>query len=108
MYEIWKNERTVNEVDITTFCRDIDGVNVLEVEAGTNGPKGINIEYGCRTYLRITDQACTDMEVKVLGEDDGITGFEVSLSGDSELRTFIEALKFAVQVLEDMEKGDWE
>ena len=48
------------------------------------------------------------MEVKALGEDDGITGFEVSLSGDSELRTFIEALKFAVQVLEDMEKGDWE
>ena len=101
MYETIKAKRKVNGVEVTTFARDIIGLNTLMVEAGTNGYKGGDSGHGSRTYLRITDGGGTDISFKSVVRVCGDEGFEVSLGGDSELKTFIKALKFAVKVLED-------
>lgn len=101
MYETIKAKREVNGVEVTTFARDVVDLNILTVEAGTNGYKGGDSGHGSRTYLRITDGGGTDMRFKSVIRLCGAEGFEVSLGGDSELKTFIKALKFAVKVLED-------
>lgn len=97
MYEVKMNQRTVLDREIRTWSRDVYNCNILEVEAGTNGPRGGNSSYGCRCYLRIEDVASSNIVCKPLSDG----GFELMTGGDTELDTLIEALKFAVNVLED-------
>lgn len=104
MYKIKKNSRTLEDgTKITTYSREVESCNILEVEAGTTG-------HGGRTYFRIQNAANTDMEVHsytdryndyVFGEECGV---EITLGGDCELETMIQALKFIVKVLEDESK----
>ena len=78
------------------------GSRILQVEAGTTGYKGGDTGHGGRTYFRIKDEGCTDMEVHVMRDRFGDTeGFEVILGGDCELETMIRALKFITKVLEE-------
>lgn len=95
-----KNIRVVNGETVTTYTTDIVGANILRVEAGTNGYKGGDTGYGSRTYFRITDMGSTDIRIKL--DADG--SFEVSLGGDSELSTIIQALKFIRKVLKRQAK----
>lgn len=75
--------------------------NILKVEAGTNCPQGGDWGHGGRTLLRLTDVAGTNMKCRV---DDGeladVSKIEIVMGGDSENETFIEAIKFALVVLE--------
>jgi len=81
--------------------REITSANILEVEAGTTGFKGGDTGHGGRTYLRIKDLAGTDINVNVVTNKFGYTDeLEITLGGDTELATFIEALKWAAGVLE--------
>lgn len=113
MYKIKKNSRTLEDgTEITTYSREIESCNILEVEAGTTGYRGGDTGHGGRTYFRIQNAANTDMEVHsyndrwytdcVAGPDE--CGVEVVLGGDCELETMIQALKFIVKVLEDESK----
>lgn len=104
MYEIRESHRTISGVEVTTYRREVVGANILEVEAGTNGCQGGDAGHGSRTYFRIQDASSTAINVRRL---DGAfdQGFEVEMSGDSELATAIEALRFIVHVLEDMKRG---
>lgn len=79
-------------------------VDILEVEAGTTGYCGSDTGHGGRTYFRIQDAACTDMEIHSYTTRCGSNGFEVYLGGDCELETMIRALKFITKVLEDESK----
>lgn len=97
MYEIRESIRDVGNVAITTYKRDVVMANIIEVEAGTNGYCGGDSGHGSRTYFRIQDKGSTDINATAL---DG--GIEITLGGDSELESIIEALKFVVIVLEDM------
>lgn len=66
------------------------------------GYMGGDTGHGGRTYFRIKDEGCTDMEVRVMRDRFGDTeGFEVMLGGDCELETMIRALKFITKVLGD-------
>ena len=105
MYEVIESTRRTPEGrEIRTFIRDVVSCNILEVEAGTTGYKGGDSAYGCATYFRIQDEACTDITVNPLGYR-GDEGFEVVLGGDTELSTIITALKFIVKVLEEESQG---
>ena len=107
MYEIKSKQRMVNGRKIETWQREVVSANMLEVETGTNGYQGGDSGHGSRTYFRIADLGGTDMDVKAIPNRwGGCDGFEVALGGDCELETFIEALKFAVSVLEDQAKED--
>ncbi len=102
MYEITRNIRRVNGVDIETWQREVIDANILSVEAGTNGYQGGDTGHGGRTYIRITDMGSTDIKAKVLTDRyDKTTGIEIALGGDAELSTMIEALKFITKVLEE-------
>lgn len=80
---------------------EVSSANILEVEAGTTGFMGGDSSHGCRTYFTIRDLASTDMNIKVLADNDNDRGgFEVELGGDTELDTIVDALKFITTVLE--------
>ncbi|WP_102343585.1 hypothetical protein [Galactobacillus timonensis] len=102
MYEVKERERTDRGETMRTFTREVVSANILEVEAGTTGYRGGDTGNGGRTYFRICDEACTDMDVHVFHDRYGhATGFEVALGGDCELETMIKALKFITKVLEE-------
>lgn len=85
---------------LNTYTADIFSLNSLEVEAGTTGYMGGDSGHGGRTYFRIQDTGCTDIEVNSFIDEHDCCGFEVILGGDSELETTIRALKFIANVLE--------
>lgn len=103
MYKIKENRRRLKDgTEITTYTRDVISCNLLEVEAGTTGFMGGDTGHGGRTYFRIKDEGCTDMEIHVMRDRFGNTeGFEVVLGGDCELEAMIRALKFITKVLEE-------
>ena len=93
-----KNKQTINGREIETrkdYCGDIC---TLEVEVGTNGYQGGDTGHGSRTYLRIQNDDCADIEGC---EADKGRGFEVTLGGDGELTAFIDALEFAINTLKE-------
>lgn len=100
MYEVMKKERLLKDGRLETWERDIVSCNILQVEAGTNGFHGGDGGNGCRTYIRIENLASTSIRVRTLGENGG-DGFEIVLSGDTELSTMLEALEFIQKVLKD-------
>ena len=75
--------------------------NVLEVKVGTTGKMGGDYSHGGETYFSLKDLSCTNMEINPLDNNyyGKVDGFELTLRGDCELLTFIEALEFAVEEL---------
>lgn len=102
MYEVASKTRRVKGVDVETWEREIIDANILSVEAGTNGYQGGDTGHGGRTFIRISDEGGTDISARVLTDRFGDTsGIEITLGGDAELSTMIEALKFITKVLEE-------
>ena len=102
MYEVASGTRKVKGVDVETWEREIIDANILSIEAGTNGYQGGDTGHGGRTYIRISDEGGTDISARVLKDRYGdTTGIEITLGGDAELSTMIEALKFITKVLEE-------
>jgi len=100
---IVNNTRKVNGVNVNTFAKTITNHNVLKVETGTIGYKGGNSKYSGRTYFRLGDLGGTDVNFNILRHPQTACteAIEITFGGDAELRTFIEALKWTVEVLED-------
>lgn len=95
--------RLINEKTVETLTKEFLAANAISVEVGTNGFKGGDSGHGSRTYFKLKDLGGTDLEMRVRPAYVGdIITQEVELifEGDSELMTFIKALKFAVKVLE--------
>lgn len=102
MYAIEEKRRVLEDgTEIVTYSRDIYNANVLEVEAGTTGYMGGDTGHGGRTYFRIKDAGSTDINARTITNKYRCSGFEVTLGGDCELETIIQALKFITKVLED-------
>jgi hypothetical protein len=75
MYEINEHSRVLDDgTEITTYEREVVSANILDVEAGTTGYMGGDSGHGGRTYFRISDAACTDMDVHVLRDRYGERG----------------------------------
>lgn len=105
MYEVIEKRKMLSDgTESSTYTREVVSANILEVEAGTTGYMGGDSGHGGRTYFRIQNHACTDMEIRTFVDKHGCNGFEVFLGGDCELETTIRALKFITKVLEDESK----
>lgn len=107
MFAITEKQRRIDGHRVWTFGRDVCDCSILEVEAGTNGFQGGDGGHGGRTYLRIRDGGGSVVRVTPIPSGYGTEndGFEMILAGDSELKTLVTALKFAVKVLEDQING---
>lgn len=102
MYEVKSRTRKIKGVDVETWEREIIDANILSVEVGTNGYQGGDAGHGCRTYIRISDEGSTDIDARVIENHySDTTGIEITLGGDAELSTIIEAFKFITKVLEE-------
>ncbi len=76
--------------------------NTIVAEVATTGYCGGDSGHGGRTYLRLTDADSTDMDVRTSEDKYGCRTVEIMLGGDSELETFIDALRWAADTLEKM------
>ena len=76
-----------------------NSANILEATVATNGYQGGDSGHGSRTYLCLKDLAGTDIDARVSERK-----IEIMLGGDTELETFIDALRWAADTLE--KKGD--
>lgn len=96
MYEVKRDYKMVNGKEVETWTAELLGINILEVEVGTNGFKGGDTGHGSRTYFRLKDLGSTDI---VASCDEGEV--EIEFGGDAELESFIESLEFSLKVLKD-------
>ncbi len=114
-----KNTQTilVDGHTVPVLKKEFVNANIIGVTVGTNGYHGGDSGHGCRTYLQLTDEACTDMKIefkgdtlfggqiekgpynKVQGKNLSCESITIRLGGDTELETFIEALEFAAGTL---------
>lgn len=92
-------------IEIETFYKLIGGLNQLGVEVGTNAPKGGDAGAGGRTFIKISDQGGTTWDATVDDEEtvSEPTSISITLGGDSELKTIIQALEFTLAVLNKQE-----
>lgn len=79
--------------------QDIADCNIIRVVAGTTGWQ--KDKWDCHTYFAICDEACTNMEATILKDknEDEDKIVAIYLNGETELVTFICALKFALNTL---------
>lgn len=94
---------------VKTFKKEIWEANVLSVEVGTNTPMGGDAGHGGITIFTLTNKAATSWLIDVFAgrrkeEGNAITienpdQISIKLFGDTEAKTFMEALKFALHIL---------
>ena len=110
----------IDKIEVPTEKKEFVNANIIEVEVGTTGYKGGDSGHGGRTFFRIEDKACTDMQItfraenmfgggwetgtgnyknKIHGWGLECSSVELVFGGDAELETFIQALEFAVETL---------
>ncbi len=96
MFEIKKNEKKINGVNVTTFERNVEyGGTALEVEAGTTGFCGGGRAEGGRAFVRISAKVA-DFYAKA---GDKNTDVMIAVCGDEEIMALVESLAFALQAL---------
>lgn len=80
---------------------EIQNANILSVGVYTTGYCGGDAGHGGKTYISLKDIASTYMGVKINGNkyEPFDNHLEIELKGDSELKTFIEALEFILSEL---------
>lgn len=103
-FSMVSESKTSNKRGFETRTVEITSCNILEVEVGTTGYMGGDSGHGCKTYFRLKDLASTDITVESITDKYGSSEVIIQLGGDTELQTFIEALKYAVTVLEEQTK----
>ena len=98
MFEIRKNEKRINDVDVATFERDVEYKRAtMEVEAGTTGFCGGEREEGGRAFIRISAKGA-DFYAKS-GEKNG--SVVIAVCGDEGIMALVESLAFALEALVD-------
>lgn len=113
------NHITVDGINIPVKEKEIIDCNILEVKAGTTGHRGGDSGHGGRTILHLKDLGSTDMRLnflsqplenskvrfipggRVAGKNMEAESIEIVFGGDSELESFLKALRFAVMTLEE-------
>ncbi len=89
------------KVEVVT--KEITSANILKVSVGTNCPQGGDAGHGGRTYFKLEEKAGGSIAVKINGKNFDLCNggqLEIILSGDTECETFLESLRFAVDILE--------
>lgn len=113
-----KGQVEIDGAKIETLSQEIVSANIITVEVGTTGYCGGDSGHGGRTYLKIKDEASTDMRCRVKGysvddasykdvEINDASLVELTFGGDCELDTLIAALEFAVDTLKQQTGGTY-
>lgn len=113
-----KGQRVVDGEQIETLSQEIVSANIITVEVGTTGYRGGDSGHGGRTFIRIKDDASTDMRCKVNGYDQDEHRYkdvefsdayciELVFGGDCELDTVIAGLEFAADTLRKQTGGTY-
>ena len=93
------NTRKVYGKNVNTtweeFRDDIHSNSIIGIEVGTTG---YGSSRGSKTYFRLDDLWHSKMEIYEVEKNH--SNVTIKLDGDSELENFLEALKFAVNILE--------
>ena len=85
---------------IRLASKSFESLNILRVDVGTNCPCGGDSGHGGRTLLRFTNEASTDMRIRVDGGAQvEVQSIELIFGGDTECETLIQALEFALGAL---------
>jgi len=92
-------------VKIKTYTKEISSANILSIEEGTNTPCGGDAGHGGETVFKLKDLGATAWQLKCDDfKKDQPKEIELTLFGDTEAETFIEALEFAVSTLKAQQK----
>lgn len=100
----WKSNLSFNQLlrearqyvdSLTITTETIVSLNVMEVQVADTGYQGGDAGHGGYVSLRIKDLASTCMEVN--GES--VDEFTITFRGDSERKTFVEALEIAISAI---------
>lgn len=67
--------------------------NIITVGVSDTGPMGGDAGHGCRVTFSVKDEAGTCMYIN----GKRVNEFEIEVCGDSERRTFLQALVFAAE-----------
>lgn len=81
---------------------EIYSANILGVSVATTGYCGGDSGHGGRTYFSLEDLSSTDMSVRFTPDEMSNGKLEIMLGGDCELDSFIEALRWAADKLEEL------
>ena len=93
---------------LATIKQEIVSLCILEVEAGSNCPQGGDSGHGGRTYLRLSDQASTDMRLRFTPNDGSqisqtgwmpVREVELMFGGDAERECLVHALRRVLEAL---------
>ena len=82
--------------------KDFESCNILSVDIATTGSRGGDSGHGGRTFFQLKDKSSTDIDFRISKDKWGCKGVEIMLGGDTELETFIDALRWAADELEKM------
>jgi len=86
-------------MEVKTYKREIIDFDLLEVETGTNTPRGGDAGHGGVTTFRIA----TDGEYALRVDQDGerkCQEIQLTMAGDAACRAFVRALRVATEILE--------
>ena len=90
---------SIGKIEIKT--KEILSANCLRVSAGTNCPQLGDAGHGGRTYFELENCGGTAWAIGVDNREFlEAQKISICLGGDTECETFLEALKFAVKILE--------
>lgn len=79
-----------------------ESCNCFDVDVATTGYCGGDSGHGGRTYFKLKDSDCSDIDFRIQSDEYGQKSVEMMLGGDTELETFIEALRWAADTLEKL------
>lgn len=93
----------MKKVEIPVREKEFIHYNILKATVGTTGYNE-NYKMDCKTYVKLEDLWGTNWKILVNGEVvagyDSLKNIELVLSGNAELESFIEFLKFAISELD--------
>lgn len=108
VYQYFNTMASFNDISMCTRKdhASIQSCNCLDVDVATTGYCGGDSGHGGRTYLKLMDADCSDIDFRVSEDKYGRKSVEMMLGGDTELETFIEALRWAADSLEKLSKTE--
>lgn len=97
-------KETIENIISKTNARTMifENLSLLKLTVGTTGPRGGDSSKGGRTILQFENEGASDMRISLDGKEiDNWDRIAIIFGGDSELENLINALKYALHILEN-------
>lgn len=106
MHEILEGRRIIEDEAVATWTRKFENPYAVEVEVGTTGFRGRGARDKAKTYIRINNHGCGDIDLAVRQDPFCVEELEVVIGNDQSLTNTIQILKYITHVLEEEAGGD--